>query len=50
MDDGDAIGLKIAQDMGNNIVTLDDAETARWKAAAQPTIDKWICRHGRRRQ
>lgn len=42
MDEGDKIGLKIAQDMGNTIVTLDDAETARWKEAAQPTIDKWI--------
>lgn len=42
MDEGDKAGLKIAQDLGNSIVTLDDAETARWKAAAQPTIDKWI--------
>ena len=42
MDEGDKVGLKIAQDMGNNIITLDEEETARWKAAAQPTIDKWI--------
>lgn len=42
MDMGDAAGLKIAQDRGNTIVTLDDAETARWQAAAQPTIDKWV--------
>ena len=42
MDEGDKVGLKIAEDMGNSIVTLDEAETARWKAAAQPTIDKWI--------
>jgi TRAP-type C4-dicarboxylate transport system substrate-binding protein len=41
MDAGDAAGLKIAQDAGNNIVTLDEAETQRWKDAAQPTIDKW---------
>jgi len=41
MDQGDEIGLKIAQDLGNNIITLDDAETARWKEAAQPTIDQW---------
>ncbi len=41
MDQGDAVGLKIAQDLGNNIVTLDEAETARWKEAAQPTIDQW---------
>ncbi len=41
MDEGDKVGLKIAQDLGNNIVTLDEAETARWKEAAQPTIDQW---------
>jgi TRAP-type C4-dicarboxylate transport system substrate-binding protein len=42
MDEGDKVGLKIAQDRGNNIVTLDEAETARFKEAAQPTIDKWF--------
>ena len=42
MDSGDAVGLKIAQDAGNNIITLDDAETARWQEAARPTIDKWL--------
>jgi TRAP-type C4-dicarboxylate transport system substrate-binding protein len=42
MDEGDKAGLKIAEDMGNSVVTLDEAETARWKEAAQPTIDKWI--------
>jgi TRAP-type C4-dicarboxylate transport system substrate-binding protein len=41
MDMGDAGGLKIATDAGNNIVTLDEAETARWKESAQATIDKW---------
>ena len=42
MDAGDEIGLKVARDLGNSIVTLDEAETARWKAAAQPVIDQWI--------
>ena len=42
MDEGDRIGLKVAQDLGNNIITLDDAETQRWKEAAQPVIDDWI--------
>jgi len=42
MDAGDLKGLKVAQDLGNNIITLDAAETARWKRAAQPTIDRWI--------
>jgi TRAP-type C4-dicarboxylate transport system substrate-binding protein len=41
MDAGDERGLKIAQDAGNNIITLDDAETQRWKDASQATIDKW---------
>jgi TRAP-type C4-dicarboxylate transport system substrate-binding protein len=41
MDAGDAAGLKIAQDLGNNIITLDDAETARWKEASQATVDQW---------
>ena len=42
MDEGDAGGLKIAQDLGNNIITLDEAETQRWKDAAAPLIDAWI--------
>ena len=42
MDEGDEVGLKIAQDLGNNIVTLDEAETQRWKDAAAPVIDAWI--------
>ena len=41
MDGGDAVGLKIAQGLGNNIITLDEAETQRWKDAAGPLIDKW---------
>jgi len=41
MDAGDARGLKIAQDAGNNIITLDEAETQRWKDASQATVDKW---------
>lgn len=42
MDDGDAVGLKIAQDRGNNIITLDEAETKRWKDAAAPLVEGWI--------
>jgi TRAP-type C4-dicarboxylate transport system substrate-binding protein len=41
MDAGDAVGLKIAQDAGNNIITLDEAETQRWKEASQATVDNW---------
>lgn len=42
MDEGDKRGLKVAQDLGNNIITLDAEETARWKKAAEPIIEKWI--------
>ncbi len=42
MDAGDLVGLKVAQERGNMIITLDEAETERWKQAAQPTIDNWI--------
>lgn len=42
MDAGDDVGEKIAQDAGNNIITLDEAETARWKDVAQTIIDGWI--------
>jgi TRAP-type C4-dicarboxylate transport system substrate-binding protein len=42
MDAGDSVGLKIALEAGNNIVQLDEAETARWQEAAQPTIDQWF--------
>jgi TRAP-type transport system periplasmic protein len=41
MDDGDKVGLKIAQDRNNNIITLDEAETQRWKDTATPLIDAW---------
>ena len=42
MDDDDVVGRQMAIDLGNAIVTLDEAETARWKAAAAPTIADWI--------
>ena len=40
--DGDKPGLEIAQKRGNTIVTLDAAETARWRAAAEPAVEAWI--------
>jgi len=40
--DGDAPSREIALDLGNNVVTLDEAATAEWKAAAAPTVDAWI--------
>ncbi len=38
----DAPGREIAVNAGNTIITLDEAEVARWKAAAQPVIDRWV--------
>lgn len=40
--DYDVPARKIAVDRGNNIVTLDEAEVARWKEKAQPVIDRWV--------
>jgi len=42
MDEGDAPGLEAAKKRNNAIVTLDAAETGRWKTASQPVIDAWI--------
>ena len=40
--DYDAPARQIAVDRGNNIITLDEAEVARWKEKAQPVIDRWV--------
>jgi TRAP-type C4-dicarboxylate transport system substrate-binding protein len=42
MQEYDAPGRALAQDAGNNIITLTDAQVAEWRAASQPTIDNWI--------
>jgi TRAP-type C4-dicarboxylate transport system substrate-binding protein len=42
MDDGDLPGFEAAKKRGNAIVTLDAAETARWKKAAEPVVNAWI--------
>jgi TRAP-type C4-dicarboxylate transport system substrate-binding protein len=41
MDKGDAVGLGLAKKAGNNIVTLDAAETARWQRAAAGVRAAW---------
>lgn len=38
----DAEGRAVAEARGNLLVTLDQAETARWKEAARPVIDNWL--------
>lgn len=40
--DMDTPARSIAEEAGNTIVTLDDAEVARWKKAAEPVIERWI--------
>ena len=42
MDEGDKVGLKKAKATENEIIMLGSEETARWREAAQPTIDAWI--------
>lgn len=42
MDAGDVTGLAVAEGLGNNIIILDEAETQRWRDAAQPIIEQWI--------
>ena len=42
MDQGDAPGIAVAEKSGNKMITLDEAEVARWKAAAAPLVDQWI--------
>jgi TRAP-type transport system periplasmic protein len=41
MDEGDRTGLDIAKKAGNNIVTLDAAETNRWQRAAAGVRATW---------
>jgi len=40
--DYDKPGRDIAVGKSANIITLDESEVARWKAKAQPVIDRWI--------
>ncbi len=42
MEDADAPARVIAVEAGNNIVTLDEAATAEWRAIAQPVYDEWV--------
>ena len=42
MYDNDKPGRDIAEKAGNKIVTLDEAEVARWKAKATPVVDRWV--------
>ena len=32
----------MALDLGNTVITLDEEQTAVWRARSQPIYDKWI--------
>lgn len=38
----DAPGRAIAENAGNTITILDEAEVARWKEAALPVLERWL--------
>ncbi len=40
--DADGPARQIAVDRGNNIITVSEADSAAWRAAAQPVYDAWI--------
>lgn len=42
MDKGDANGKAIADKSGNTTITLDEAETAKWKAVGDKVTKNWI--------
>jgi TRAP-type transport system periplasmic protein len=42
MDQGDVIGLELAQQTDNEIITIDEDEKQRWIEAAEPVVQAWI--------
>ncbi|MGD9862672.1 MAG: TRAP transporter substrate-binding protein [Pseudodonghicola sp.] len=40
--DSDGPARQVAVDMGNDIITISEADTAEWRAAAQPVYDEWV--------
>ena len=42
MDEADKVGLAMAQKAGNQLVTLDVAETQRWRRTASVVESDWI--------
>ncbi|MEM9551932.1 MAG: TRAP transporter substrate-binding protein [Pseudomonadota bacterium] len=40
--DADGPARDVAWDMGNNIITLDAAQTDEWRTASQPIYDAWV--------
>lgn len=42
MADADGPSRQIAVDMGNNIITLDAAQTEEWRVLAEPIYEEWV--------
>lgn len=42
MADADDPSREFALDNGNNVITLDEEQTAVWRERAQPIYDKWV--------
>ena len=40
--DADGPARQVAVDLGNNIITIDEAGTAEWRALVQPIYDSWV--------
>ncbi|WP_425044970.1 TRAP transporter substrate-binding protein [Primorskyibacter sp. S87] len=40
--DADGPSREMALDLGNNVITLDEAQTAEWRELSQPIYDQWI--------
>ncbi|MBE1285452.1 MAG: C4-dicarboxylate ABC transporter [Rhodobacteraceae bacterium] len=40
--DSDGPSREMALDLGNNVITLDEAQTAEWRALSQPIYDQWL--------
>jgi TRAP-type C4-dicarboxylate transport system substrate-binding protein len=40
--DSDGPSREMALDLGNNVITLDEDQTAIWRERAQPIYDQWI--------
>jgi len=41
-EDSDGPSREVAVKLGNNIITIDEAGTAEWRALAQPIYDEWV--------
>ena len=40
--DADGPAREVALDLGNNIITIDEAGTEEWRKLAQPIYDEWV--------